>query len=120
MTDEVCTAERTQHDWRLLSAVFVLTTTVGYIAMIQILPVVYGAFAVIGLSITLSTYEAAFAVIVVVTAPGQRDRAILTVTMIAGLSTYLVYPLLGWMNTELGWRATVAVLGAVYALTCVP
>ncbi|WP_458318803.1 MFS transporter [Mycolicibacterium brisbanense] len=189
MTDSSAISERRERDWRLLTAVFVFTTTAGYIAMIQVLPVVlvpmaldlgvsrtaaaatstistltgavaafpvgrlmdrrggrmtmtagvavgaaavvlwsqahslvvlYVAFVLIGLSITLSTYEAAFAVIVVVTEPGYRDRAILTVTMIAGLATYLVYPLLGWMNNEFGWRTTVAVLGVAYALTCVP
>lgn len=84
------------------------------------MPVVYAAFVLIGLSITLATYEAAFAVIVVVAEPGQRDRAILTVTMIAGLATYLVYPVLGWMNSEFGWRNAVAILGVLYALTCIP
>jgi predicted MFS family arabinose efflux permease len=174
---------------RLLIAAFALTSTVGYIAMIQVLPVVlipiadelgqsrtaiaaastistlmgalaafpigrlfdrhggrmlmaggsalgaaavllwsqaaslavlYIAFALIGVSIALTTYEAAFAVLVVVAEPLQRDRAILTVTMIAGLATYLVYPALGWMNSELGWRTTLVDLGVVLAVTSVP
>lgn len=189
MTDGLSEHPAAERDWRPLAAVFVLTSTMGYIAMIQVLPVVlipmstdlgvsrtavaaastistlagagaafpvgsvmdryggrasmttgvvvgavavllwsqarslpvvYAAFVLIGLSITLATYEAAFAVIVVVAEPGQRDRAILTVTMIAGLATYLVYPVLGWMNSEFGWRNAVAILGVLYALTCIP
>jgi predicted MFS family arabinose efflux permease len=84
------------------------------------LAVLYSAFALIGVSIALTTYEAAFAVLVVVAEPHQRDRAILAVTMIAGLATYLVYPALGWMNSEFGWRTTLIALGAALAVTSVP
>lgn len=84
------------------------------------LVMLYGAFTLVGLAIAMSTYEAAFAVIVVATESTHRDRTILTVTMIAGLSTYLVYPLLGWMNGEWGWRTTLLVLAGVLAVTAVP
>ncbi|MFF0815064.1 MFS transporter [Rhodococcus sp. NPDC003318] len=174
---------------RLLVAVFSVTSTIGYVAMVQILPVIlvpitddlgtsrtavtaastistligafaaipvgrildrhggrvvmtggsvigavavllwsqvtslallYVAFALIGLSLVMSTYESAFAVLVVATDPHERDRAILAVTMIAGLATYLVYPLLGWMNSEFGWRTTLMVLSVTLAVTSVP
>ncbi len=84
------------------------------------LPMLYVAFVFVGLAIAMSTYEAAFAVIVVATDGPHRDRTILAVTMIAGLSTYLVYPLLGWMNDEWGWRTTLLVLSAVLLVTAVP
>lgn len=84
------------------------------------LPILYAAFVFVGLSIAMSTYEAAFAVIVVATDSVHRDRTILAVTMIAGLSTYLVYPILGWMNSEWGWRTTVLVLGVMLLVIAVP
>jgi MFS family permease len=84
------------------------------------LTVLYIAFALIGVSIALTTYEAAFAVLVIVAEPHLRDRAILTVTMIAGLATYLVHPVLGWMNSALGWRTTLVDLGVMLAVTSVP
>lgn len=174
---------------RLLVAVFSVTSTIGYVAMVQILPVVlipvaddletsrtavaaastvstlmgalvaipigrifdrhggrlvmtggsaigavavllwsqvtslallYVAFAMIGLALVMSTYESAFAVLVVATEPHERDRAILTVTMIAGLATYVVYPLLGWMNSAFGWRTTLVVLAVILAVVSVP
>lgn len=80
----------------------------------------YAAFALIGLALAMSTYESTFAVIVVATEAHQRNQAILTVTMIAGLSTYLVYPLLGWMNSEFGWRTTLIILSAILVTTAVP
>lgn len=84
------------------------------------LPGMYLAFAVMGMSIVMSTYEAAFAVIVGLHDAEHRDRAILAVTMIAGLATYLVYPLLGWLNASYGWRTTLLILAAVLAVTSVP
>ncbi|MFC3243783.1 MFS transporter [Gordonia humi] len=84
------------------------------------LTVVYGAFVLIGMSIVMSTYEAAFAVIVVATSVEHRDRSILAVTMIAGLGTYAVYPLMGWLNATLGWRSTLIVLAAVMLSVSVP
>ncbi|CCW10607.1 transporter, major facilitator family protein [Rhodococcus aetherivorans] len=84
------------------------------------MPMLYAAFAMIGAALVMSTYESAFAVLVVATEPGERDQAILAVTMIAGLATYLVYPLLGWMNGAMGWRATLMALAATLAVISVP
>ena len=81
---------------------------------------VYLSFVLIGLSITMCTYEAAFAVLVFATEPEHRDRAIITVAMIAGLATYLVYPLLGWLNGAFGWRTTLLILALAFGVTAVP
>ncbi|MGV9745531.1 MFS transporter [Rhodococcus zopfii] len=84
------------------------------------LAMLYVAFALIGLALVMSTYDSAFAVLVVATEPHERDQAILAVTMIAGLATYLVYPLLGWMVTEFGWRTTLVILAVTLAVTSIP
>lgn len=84
------------------------------------LPLVYAAFVLVGLSLAASTYEATFAVIVVATDAGHRDRTILLVTMIAGLTTYLVYPLLGRLESEFGWRTALLILAGLMALIAVP
>ncbi|AZG47751.1 MFS transporter [Gordonia insulae] len=80
----------------------------------------YAAFVLVGLSLAMCTYEAAFAVLVFATDPRHRDRSILAVAMIAGLATYLVYPILGWMTGELGWRLSLVILAVVFAVTAVP
>jgi predicted MFS family arabinose efflux permease len=84
------------------------------------LPTVYACFVAIGFSLTMCTYEAAFAVLVFAVEPARRDGAILTVAMIAGLATYLVYPVLGWLTAEFGWRTCLLILAAVFAATAVP
>ncbi|MCV7134592.1 MFS transporter [Mycobacterium hodleri] len=81
---------------------------------------VYLCFVPIGFSLVMCTYEAAFAVLVFATGPAHRDRAIMTVAMVAGLATYLVYPVLGWMNGEFGWRTSLLILAAVFGATAVP
>lgn len=106
-------------------AVMTSGAAIGAIAVaawsqVNSLPMVYLCFVLIGFSITMCTYEAAFAVLVFATGPGYRDQAILAVAMIAGLATYLVYPLLGWMNSELGWRTSLLILAALFAATAIP
>jgi predicted MFS family arabinose efflux permease len=106
-------------------AVMTAGAAIGAIAVVlwaqaNSLPEVYLSFVLIGFSITTCTYEAAFAVLVFATDPGHRDRAIITVAMIAGLATYLVYPVLGWMNGEFGWRTTLLILAVAFGATAVP
>lgn len=176
-------------NWKRLAAVFAVTQSIGFIAMIQIMPVIlvpishdlgvsrtavavtstvstlagmfvavpigrlldrhggrlmmaagsalgvlavlwwsqadslldlYGAFVLIGTALAMSSYEASFSVLVVATDPQHRDRSILTVTMIAGLTTYLVYPILGWLNSTFGWRDSLLILAATLAVIAVP
>ena len=95
---------------------------VGVVAWsrVESLPALYLAFAVIGVAQALSMYEAAFAVLVVATEPEHRDRSILVMTMIAGLTTYLASPVLGWLHVQLGWRDALLVLAATLALFALP
>lgn len=80
----------------------------------------YIAFTLVGLSLAMSTYDAAFAVLVVATDARHRDQAILLVTMITGLATGLYYPLAGWLNAQLGWRDTLLVFAAALAIAAIP
>ncbi|MFE7225109.1 MFS transporter [Nocardioides sp. NPDC057577] len=84
------------------------------------LPTLYGAFVLIGLALAMSTYEAAFAVLVVATEASGRDRAFVVVTMLTGLGTSLYYPLTGWLESQLGWRTTLLVLASSLALIALP
>ncbi|MGV9823252.1 MFS transporter [Nocardia xishanensis] len=80
----------------------------------------YLAFSLIGLALATSTYEAAFAVLVVATEPRHRDSAIVAVTTIVGLATSLYYFVAGWLETEWGWRATLVLLAVGSAVIVVP
>ncbi len=106
-----------------------MTMTVGSIlgvaavvlwSQAETLTQLYLAFALLGVAQAMSMYEAAFAVLIVATGPEHRDRSILSMTMIAGLTTYLASPLLGWLEVEFGWRSTLLMLAAALALIAVP
>ncbi|WP_067657789.1 MFS transporter [Nocardia harenae] len=84
------------------------------------LPQLYLAFALAGLALAMSTYEAAFAVLVVVTDTRHRDGAIIAVTMICGLATSFYYFLVGWLEGQLGWRNALLVLALILAVVAVP
>lgn len=80
----------------------------------------YASFAVIGLAQAMSTYDTAFAVIVATLRDAERQKAIVAVTMVAGICTYGVSPLLGWTELMWGWRWTVAGLGLVMLFLTAP
>ncbi|MCD9591203.1 MFS transporter [Streptomyces sp. 8ZJF_21] len=84
------------------------------------LPELYAAFVLIGLALAMSTYDAAFAVVVVATAKDRRDGAIVTITMITGFLTSFFYPLIGWLQGGLGWRTTLQVLAVAMMLIVIP
>ncbi|MFE5476302.1 MFS transporter [Nocardia sp. NPDC056541] len=86
----------------------------------QSLAQLYAAFTLIGLALATSTYEAAFAVLVVATEPEHRDSAIVAVTTVVGLATSLYYFFAGWLETQLGWRTTLVVLAIGFAVIVVP
>lgn len=95
-------------------------SAVGGWSQARTLAELYLWFAVIGVALALSTYEAAFAVLVFATEPRHRDGAIVAVTMATGLATSFYYPMVGWLETQIGWRATLAALAVSLAVIAVP
>jgi len=61
------------------------------------LATLYAAFALIGLGLAMSTYEAAFAVLVAATDAAHRDTAIIVVSLVTGFAASLYYRLAGWL-----------------------
>ncbi len=84
------------------------------------LATLYTAFVLIGLGLALSTYEAAFAVLVAATDAAHRDTAIIVVSLVTGFATSLYYPLAGWLEVQVGWRDALLVLAGSLALVAVP
>jgi predicted MFS family arabinose efflux permease len=96
------------------------TVAVTAWSQVQSLAELYLVFALIGVSLALSTYEAAFAVLVAATEPRHRDTAIVAVTMMTGLATSFFYPLVGWLEALLGWRHSLLVLATSLAVLTIP
>jgi MFS family permease len=80
----------------------------------------YAVFVLIGLAGAASLYEAAFPVVVAASPPADRNRALLTVTIIAGFASSIFFPLTGLLLEHLGWRGALAVLAALLAVVAIP
>ena len=71
----------------------------------------------IGAAGAASLYEAAFAVVIAVTAAERRAGALLAITVVAGFASTIFLPLTGWLVAGHGWRAAVLVLAGIQLLT---
>ena len=78
--------------------------------------VVWGAM---GLAMAAILYEPAFAAIVH-WFPHRRERALLIVTLVAGLASTIFMPAAAWLLGRIGWRMTIQVLAGFLAVTTIP
>ncbi|MFC2176880.1 MFS transporter [Actinomycetota bacterium] len=71
---------------------------------------------IIGPGTAMTYYEPAFVVINQNVSPARRPHALGIVTLIGGLAGAIFIPVIEFMNSSLGWRPTVRLLGAAIAL----
>jgi len=79
----------------------------------------YGAWTLLGLAMTLTLYEAAFATINRQLAAGGR-QAISTVTLFGGFASTLFWPLTWYLSTATGWRGAYLWFGIIQLAICLP
>lgn len=89
------------------------------LSMAGSLPALYAAWAVLGLSMALTLYEPAFA-IVVQAGTADRRRVITALTLAGGLASTLFWPLTSALVQRIGWRDTALVYGLMHLLLCAP
>jgi len=76
-------------------------------------------WAIIGISQAMNLYDAAFATLAEIF--GSRARAAITaLTLIAGFSSTVFWPLTFFLNESFGWRETYLIYGALNLLVCAP
>lgn len=80
----------------------------------------YGAFVLIGAASAMVLYEPAFAVVIAVTTPASRTKALLGITLVAGFASSIFIPLTGHLVDDRGWRHTLLILAGVLAVITVP
>jgi MFS family permease len=73
-----------------------------------------------GLALAATLYEPAFAAVVSWFATRDRDRALLTLTLAAGLASTIFMPIEAWLLGRLGWRTTLLVLAVVLGVVTIP
>ncbi|MDH4567049.1 MFS transporter [Pseudomonas sp. BN414] len=89
------------------------------VALSPSLPVFILAWSVIGLGMTAGLYEALFASLGHLYG-SQARNAIIGVTLVAGLSTTITWPLVAALIEHLGWRLTCLVYAGVLAVSIWP
>src|SRR5438552_2524720 len=72
-----------------------------------------------GLAMAATLYEPAFAVVVSWFVRG-RDRALLTVTLVAGFASTIFMPIEAWLLVRVGWRSALTILAVVLAVVTIP
>lgn len=98
----------------LLAAVMVLAWS-----QVQHPVAFYAVWMVIGVVKAAVLYDAAFPVIIKRCAPAHTS-ALLTVTLAAGLASFVFQPLTSWLTAELGWRTALVVLAGIVGAVTVP
>jgi MFS family permease len=84
------------------------------------LPALYALWFLMGLALAATLYEPAFAAVVGWFPTQNRDRALLTVTLVAALASTIFMPLEAWLLVRLGWRTALATLALILALITIP
>jgi MFS family permease len=88
-------------------------------ARVQSLPALYVVWFLMGLAMAATLYEPAFAVVVSWFVRG-RGRALLTVTLVAGLASTIFMPIEAALLERMGWRAALGVLAVVLGVVTIP
>ena len=108
------------HGPRLLMTAGSVAAVLLLVALSQVGTLVqfYVVWALLGLVMATVLYEPAF---VVITAwfERQRTRAMMIVTLMAGLASTIFFPIAAWLIELLGWRPALLTLAAFLAITTV-
>jgi MFS family permease len=88
-------------------------------AHVQSLTVFYLLWAGLGLVMAMVLYEVAFGVLAV-WFRRYRPRAMLVVTLMAGLASTIFVPLCTWLVQAAGWREALEILALIFALSTIP
>jgi predicted MFS family arabinose efflux permease len=83
------------------------------------LGMLYAVWCGMGFAMAMTLYDPAFATIVQWFGR-HRDRALLTVTLVAGLASAIFMPLAAWLLARVGWRDAVEILGVFLAVVTIP
>jgi len=89
-------------------------------AQVESLPALYAVWLGMGFAMAATLYEPAFAAVVSWFATGGRDRALLTLTLAAGLASTIFMPIESWLLERLGWRTAITVLAVVLGAITIP
>jgi MFS family permease len=110
-----------QHGARGVMTLGSILATVLYFALawVESLPALYLLWAGIGITMAMTLYEPAFAV-VAVWFVRRRTNALALVTFVAGLASTIFLPLSEWLRQEFGWRTAILLLALLLGTVTIP
>ncbi|RZI99030.1 MAG: MFS transporter, partial [Haliea sp.] len=79
------------------------------------LPVLYAAWAMLGLAMAMTLYEPAFMEITK-RFPERYRQGITTLTLVGGFASTLSFPAVAWLQARLGWRPALLVMALALLL----
>ncbi len=79
----------------------------------------YAVWGLMGLAMAATLYEPAF-VAIVRWFPRRRARALLIVTLAAGLASTIFMPIAAWLLGRVGWRTAAEIMAVFLAATTIP
>ena len=89
-------------------------------ARVESLSALYAVWFGLGFALAATLYEPAFAAVVAWFGAGGRDRALLTLTLVAGLASTIFMPIEAWLLERLGWRDAITLLAVVLGAVTIP
>jgi len=97
----------------------VFATGLGLLGLVEEPVLLFAAWLVIGIGMSMGLYEAGFATLAGLY--GQEARAPITgITLIAGFASTVGWPLTALLEHELGWRGACGVWVLIHLLVCLP
>jgi MFS family permease len=110
-----------QHGARGIMTLGSILATVLFAALsaVQSLPMLYLIWAGIGITMAMTLYEPAFAV-VAVWFVRRRTSALALITFVAGLASTIFLPLADWLRQEFGWRSAIMLLALLLGAVTIP
>src|SRR5690606_12370524 len=108
-----------RHGARAVMTIASLLVALGLLAMsfARGWPLLFIGWTLIGLAMRSILYDGAFAAMAALAGPGAR-RAISLLTLFGGLASTVFWPLGGWLDNTLGWRATLQVYALLNVVPC--
>ena len=89
-------------------------------ARVESVASLYAVWFGMGFALAATLYEPAFAAVVSWFATRNRDRALLTLTLAAGLASTIFMPIEAWLLGRFGWRSTITILAVVLGVITIP
>lgn len=89
-------------------------------SQVESVAALYVVWFLMGIAMAATLYEPAFAAVVSWFPHRHRDRALLTLTLAAGLASTIFMPIEAWLLERMGWRSALLTLAVVVGVLTIP